>query len=131
MKVFRLNPKKKFNYRQVFKEIGIKDESVKQLVVAILHELHEQDRLILINRGKYRYKKIAVTIEGIVNITTKGHAYVSVEGMEQDIFVRDKYLQNVVSGDRVRLAMFSTFKKRKPEGEIIEILERNKIQFVV
>ena len=130
MKFFRLNPRKTFNYRQVSKEIGIKDESVKQLVVAILHELHEQDRLILINRGKYRYKKIAVTIEGIVNITTKGHAYVSVEGMEQDIFVRDKYLQNVVSGDRVRLAMFSTFKKRKPEGEIIEILERNKIQFV-
>ena len=130
MKVFRLNPKKTFNYRQVSKEIGIKDESVKQLVVAILNELHEQDRLILINRGKFRYKKTTVTIEGIVDVTTKGHAYVSVEGVEQDIFVNGKYLQNAVSGDRVRLAMFSTFKKRKPEGEIVEILERNKIQFV-
>ena len=54
----------------------------------------------------------------------------SAEGVEQDIFVRNKYLQNAVSGDRVRLALFSTFKKRKPEGEIVEILERNKIQFV-
>ena len=53
----------------------------------------------------------------------------SAEGVEQDIFVRNKYLKND-SGDRVRLAMFSTFKKRKPEGEIVEILERNKIQFV-
>ena len=57
IKVFRLNPKNTFNYRQVSKEIGIKDDRIKQLVVNILHELHEQDHLILINRGKYRYKK--------------------------------------------------------------------------
>ena len=130
MKVFRLNPKKTFNYRQISKEIGIKDDGVKQLVIAILHELHEQERLVLIDRGKYRYKKTTIAIEGIVDVTTKGHAYVSVEGMEQDIFVRNKYLQNAVSGDRVSLAMFSTFKKRKPEGEIVEIIERNKTQFV-
>ena len=130
MKVFRLNPRKTFNYRQVSKETGIKDDSIKKLVVAILNELHEQDHLILINKGKYRYKRTTVTIEGIVDVTTKGHAYVSAEGVEHDIFVRDKYLQNAVSGDRVRLAIFSAFKKRKPEGKIIEILERNKIQFV-
>ena len=86
--------------------------------------------MVLIDRGKYRYKKTTIAIEGVVDITTKGHAYVSVKGMDQDVFVRNKYLQNAVSGDRVRLAMFSNFKKRKPEGEIIEILERNKIQFV-
>ena len=130
IKVFRLSPKKTFNYRQISKEIGIKDNSVKQLVLNVLHELHEQDRLILIDKGKYRYKKTTIALEGVVDITTKGHAYVSVEGMEQDVFVRNKYLQNSVSGDRVRLALFSTFKKRKPEGEIIEIIERNKIQFV-
>ena len=130
MKIFRLNPKKTFNYRQISKEIGLKNDGVNKLVVDILHELHEQDRLVLVDRGKYRYKKTTITIEGIVDVTTKGYAYVSVEGMEQDVFVRDKYLQNVVSGDRVRLAIFSTFKKRKPEGEIIEILERNKTLFV-
>ena len=130
IKVFRLSPKNTFNYRQISKEIGVKDNSVKQLVLAVLHELHEQDRLILIDKGKYRYKRTTIALEGVVDITTKGHAYVSVEGMEQDVFVRNKYLQNSVSGDRVRLALFSTFKKRKPEGEIIEIIERNKIQFV-
>ena len=125
MKVFRLNPKISFNYRQISKEIGIRDDDVKQLIVVILQELHEQDRLILIDRGKYRYKKTIITMEGCVDVTSKGHAYVSVEGMHQDVFVRDKYLQNAVSGDRVSLAMFSSFKKRKPEGEIIEIIKRN------
>ena len=110
MKIFRLNPKTKFNYRQISKEIGIKDDTVKQLIVAILYELHEQNRLVLIDRGKYRYKKTKIVLEGVVDVTTKGHAYVSVEGMEQDVFVRNKYLQNVVSGDRVSLGMFSTFK---------------------
>ena len=89
MKVFRLSPKKTFNYRQISKEVGIKDDGVKQLVIAILLELYEQDRLVLIDRGKYRYKKTTITIEGIVDVTTKGHAYVSVDGMEQDVFVRN------------------------------------------
>ena len=88
MKVFRLNPKNTFNYRQVSKEIGIKDDRIKQLVVNILHELHEQDHLILINRGKYRYKRKTVTIEGIVDVTTKGHAYVSVEGVGTRYFCK-------------------------------------------
>lgn len=130
IKVFRLSPKKTFNYRQISKEIGIKDDGVKQLVIAILHDLHEQDRLVLVDRGKYRYKKTTIAIEGIVDVTTNGNAYVSVEGVEQDIFVREKYLLNAVSGDKVRMSMFSTFKKRKPEGEIVEIIERNKTQFV-
>ena len=42
MKVFRLNPKKTFNYRQLSKEIGIKEKSIKELIVAVLYDLQEQ-----------------------------------------------------------------------------------------
>ena len=64
MKIFRLNPKKTFNYRQISKEIGLKNDGVNKMIIDILHELHEQDRLVLIDRGKYRYKKTTTTIEG-------------------------------------------------------------------
>lgn len=130
MKLFRLNPKKPFNYKQLCKELNIKDESVRGLVLVILTGLHEEEKLVELQRGKYRYKKVVTTIEGIVEITTKGNAYVIVEGMEQDIFVRDKFVKNAVTGDRVSLSLHSTFKKRKPEGEIIAILEHSKSQFV-
>lgn len=130
MKIFRLSPKKTFNYKQLCKELGIKDEGVRKLIISILSELNTQDKLVEVQRGKYRYKKVTVAIEGLVDVTTKGNAYVVVEGMDQDVFIRDKFVGNVVSGDRVKLTLFSTFKKRKPEGEIVEVLERNKKQFV-
>lgn len=130
MKVFRLNPKKTFNYRQLSKEIGIKENSIKELIVAVLYDLQEQEKLILISPGKYRYKKSHSFIEGVADVTTRGNAYVRVEEMEQDIFIRDKYLLNAISGDFVKVSLFSTFKKRKPEGEITEIIKRNKTQLV-
>lgn len=130
MKFFRLSPKKLFNYKQLCKELGIKDEGVRKLVVAILGDLQHQEKLVEVQRGKYRYKKVTVTIEGIVEVTSKGNAYVIVEGMDQDVFVRDKFVKNAVTGDRVALSLHSTFKKRKPEGEITEILEHVKSQFV-
>ena len=130
MKVFRLNPKKTFNYRQLSKEIGIKENSIKELIIAVLYDLQEQEKLILISPGKYRYKKNHSFIEGVADVTTRGNAYVRIEEMEQDIFIRDKYLLNAISGDFVKVSLFSTFKKRKPEGEITEIIKRNKTQLV-
>ena len=130
MKVFRLNPKKTFNYRQVSKEIGIKENSIKELLIAVLYDLQEQEKLILISPGKYKYKKNHSFIEGVADVTTSGNAYVRVDKMEQDIFIKEKYLLNAISGDFVRVSLFSTFKKRKPEGEITEIIKRNKTQLV-
>ena len=130
MKVFRLNPKKAFNYRQLSKEIGIKEKSIKELIVAVLYDLQEQEKLILISPGKYKYKKNLSFIEGVVDVTTSGNAYVRVEEMEQDIFIKDKHLLNAISGDIVKVSLFSIFKKRKPEGEITEIIKRNKTQLV-
>ena len=130
MKVFRLNPKKTFNYKQLCKELEIKDDNIRKIIIPILIELHQEDKLIEVQRGRYRYRKAIVTIEGVVEVTAKGNAYVIVEGMDQDIFVRDKFVKNAVTGDRVALSLHSSFKKRKPEGEITEILEHVKNQFV-
>ena len=130
MKIFRLNPKKPFNYKQLCKELSVKDEGVRSLVLVVLTELKQQERLVEVQRGKYCYKKVITTAEGVVEVTTKGNAYVVVEGMDQDVFVRDKFVKNAVTGDRVSLSLHSTFKKRKPEGEIIAILEHCKNQFV-
>ena len=130
MKVFRLNPKKTFNYKQLCKELEIKDDNIRKIIIPILTELHQEEKLIEVQSGKYHYRKVIVTIEGVVEVTTKGNAYVIMEGVDQDVFVRDKFVKNAVTGDRVALSLHSSFKKRKPEGKITEILEHAKNQFV-
>ena len=121
MKVFRLNPKKTFNYRQLSKEIGIKEKSIKELIVAVLYDLQEQKKLILISPGKYKYKKNLSFIEGVVDVTTSGNAYVRVEEMEQDIFIKDKHLLNAISGDIVKVSLFLLSKSENLKEKLLKL----------
>ncbi len=130
LKILQRSPKKSFNYKQIAKIIGVKRDDYFSLINAALNDLFENEKIIEIGRGKYKYRRVIETIEGIVEVTSSGNAYVVVEGMDQDIFVQKRYVQNAVNGDVVAVMLQSKHKKYKPEGEIIEIVEHKTTQFV-
>lgn len=130
LKILRKHPKKSFNYKQLSKQIGLGDESSKLLVQVVLNELEENEKIISVSRGKYKLKSQSSIVEGIVDITSSGNAYITVENINDDIFIHGKYLPNVVSGDSVEVSVFSSYKSRRLEGEIINVVERNTNQFV-
>ncbi len=130
LNILRKHPKKSFNYKQLSKQIGLGDESSKLLVQVVLNELEENEKIISVSRGKYKLKSQSSIVEGIVDITSSGNAYVTVENINDDIFIHGKYLPNVVSGDSVEVSVFSSYKSRRLEGEIINVVERNTNQFV-
>ena len=100
------------------------------MVQVVLNELEENEKIVSVSRGKYKLKSQSSTVEGIVDITSSGNAYVTVENINDDIFIHGKYLPNVVSGDSVEVSVFSSYKSRRLEGEIINVIERNTSQFV-
>ena len=131
LRVFRQSPKKSFNYKQLAKAITLKSDENYGLINVALEELTKEDKLIEIGRGKYKFKPIKeVPLEGIVDITTSGNAYVTVENFDEDIFIHKKHVKNVVSGDSVSISIFSKFKKHKKEGEILDVLEHRTKRFV-
>lgn len=130
LNILRKHPKKSFNYKQLSKQIGLGDESSKLLVQVVLNELEENEKIISVSRGKYKLKSQSSIVEGIIDITSSGNAYVTVENINDDIFIHGKYLPNVVSGDSVEVSVFSCYKSRRLEGEIINVVERNTNQFV-
>lgn len=130
LNILRKHPKKSFNYKQLSKQIGLGDESSKLLVQVVLNELEENEKIISVSRGKYKLKSQSSIVEGIIDITSSGNAYVTVENINDDIFIHGKYLPNVVSGDSVEVSVFSSYKSRRLEGEIINVVERNTNQFV-
>ena len=87
----------------------------------MLYDLQEQEKLILISPGKYKYKKNLSFIEGVVDVTTSGNAYVRVEEMEQDIFIKDKHLLNAISGDFVKVSLFSIFKSENLKEKLLKL----------
>ena len=70
-------------------------------------------------------------VEGRVDMTRTGAAYIVSELMDTDVYIPSKYMNSALNGDIVKVLLFSAPPRRsgsqpmrKPEGEIIEILKR-------
>src|SRR5690606_22155294 len=69
------------------------------------------------------------TVQGIVDMTRSGAAYIKINELDSDVYVSARNLGTALHGDKVKLSVFAR-KKGKIEGEILEILERAKTEFV-
>lgn len=129
--IFQQNPTLALNYKRISKALGIKDVSNKKLISFILQELTENGVLIESQRGAYKLKVASQFVEGKVDMTQSGAAYVVVEDAETDIYIHAKNTKNALNGDIVKVNVFPTKKNStKLEGEIVEIVERAKSQFI-
>jgi len=70
-------------------------------------------------------------IEGRVDMTRTGAAYIVSELLDTDVYVPPKYINGALHGDTVRVLLFPTPPRRKggapirkPEGEIVAVLKR-------
>jgi len=123
-------PGKTVNYKQISTWLGIKDIETRKLVNVVLQELHDDDYLEQISRGKYKLKAKTGTACGIVEIQPQGFAYVNSEEIENPVLISSRNLKHAMKGDKVRIRLYASRKKRDIEGEVIEILERAKTIFV-
>lgn len=135
--MFLNNPFKGFNFRQVAKELGVTDSYGKDLIKNILEQLVEDETIIELNRGKFKYnpdlladKIIHTTVVGKVDMKSTGKAYVMTDDLPEDVFIAANNTGHALDGDKVRVHLFPMRKGRQTEGEIIEVLERGKSQFV-
>jgi len=73
-------------------------------------------------------------IEGRVDMTRTGAAYIVSELLDSDVYIPMKYVNGALNGDIVRVLMFPTppaqrgrrsgAPQRKPEGEIVSVMKR-------
>ncbi len=64
-------------------------------------------------------------LEGVVDMTQGGGAYVVIEGGARDVFVRPSNMNGALEGDRVKVMARPARHGGKPEGEIKEIIQRS------
>lgn len=129
LKVLAANPNKSLNYKQIAADLNITDHSQRLLINAILEELKTNDAVSETERGKFKIKTIEKHVFGIVDMTSSGTAYVVSEETEHDTFIPQRKTLNALHGDLVKVRLIPR-RSGKQEGEIIEILERAKTEFV-
>lgn len=132
LEIFRSEPSKIFNYKQISKKLDINKPSVRKLVSKMMYELADAGKLEEIDLGRFIITKRArEVIIGIVDMTSTGAAYIVPNAEDiDDIYVSSNHTANAMNGDEVEVAILKVKKSGKAEGEIVHILNRAKTEFV-
>jgi len=129
LKVLSSNRNKSLNYKQIAAELRVTDFAQRQLINVILEELKNSGSITEPERGKFQIKSAQMQITGRVDMTSSGTAYVVSDETEEDVVIPAKKTLNAMHGDIVKVRVFPKG-KGKQEGEIIEVIERAKTEFV-
>src|SRR6185295_19362295 len=68
-------------------------------------------------------------IEGVIDITQRGHAYVVSEQSKNDVWIDKRNVLNALDGDTVKV-LLTRKNAKKPEGKVVEVVKRAKDSFV-
>ena len=124
------NSTKVYNYKQISDGIDYKNPRQRELVIQALHKLQAAERIKETEKGKYIVNlNIKGTLTGIIDFNQSGNAYVNVDGLEDDIFIHSKNVKDALQGDKVLIVTY-TYKGKKLEGSVLEVLERTRTEFV-
>ncbi len=124
-------PSKSFNYKQIASRLGIDDASGRNILIDRLRQLKQKDKIIEVDRGKFRKKAIEQKVlEGVLDVTMSGNAYVVVDQMDEDVFVPAQKLRKAFHGDIVEVALKKKGRSKRFEGEIVNVVKRTKDTYV-
>ena len=130
LQIFNKNSNKILNYKQIASKLEIDDSNGRNQIIKNLNILKNQGRLEETSPGKFIIKEQSHYFEGIVDITSRGNAYVICDDLEHDIYIPSRNLNHALNKDLVRVYVYNRKKNKKQEGDIVEILERAKTEFV-
>ncbi len=127
-----LNDDRSFSVNQLHKAFAIRDRKTKEIYSDVVARLVREGRLIKQADGNVRVDTDSFMVEGRVDHVNARFAFIVRDDAEKDIWVSTQDLYDAKDGDRVRVqARKSSNKKQdRPEGEVVEILERRSAELV-
>jgi ribonuclease R len=102
----------------------------------VLQELDEANLVEKVKGGQYRHRKQRQrsVAEGVISVNPGGFGFVTVEGLDEDVFVPQSRMRTALDGDRVRVELAAPVRNGRDddrrEGEVIEVIERGRTQTV-
>lgn len=129
--IFRNNPTKSFNYRQISHAIGLEKKEYKSLIDNALVDMCEQKILRQVAKGKFVANIKASYIVGTIDRQSVAHkTYLIPDDGSEQVFIAERSMNRALNGDRVKVMLYPLRKKKELEGEVVEIIKRAREQFV-
>lgn len=128
LKLFKRHPKKRLNAKQAIKKLKIVNS--KDSVHDALKKLEAEGKLFSFGEDTFRldrsmkFEKDRSTYQGRVDMTRGGAAFIICDDLEQDVYVPAKYINTALHGDRVEVSAYVARKGKRPEGEVLRVIDR-------
>ena len=130
-KILSKNANKPFNYKQIAVILELDDTKSRNEIIKDLKILAAQKLIIESEPGKYLVKASSKQYyEGVLDMTSRKSGYFVCDDLENDVYVPFINLNHALDGDKVKAYVYDRRSSRKPEAEVIEIIERHKTEFV-
>ena len=131
LKILSTNANRAFNYKQIGAILELNDTKSRNEIIKDLKILASQKKIIESEPGKYLVKAISQDYyEGKIDMTSRKTAYFICDEFEEDVFIPTNNLNRALDGDIVKVYVYNRRKGKRPEGEVIEVIERKKMEFV-
>lgn len=127
-------PKKRYNPRQIAQTLSI--SNTKDAILYALDLLVTEKEVLPLEDYKFQYnrnnqpEKQEKGEVGIVDMTRSGAAFIKVDGRPVDVYISMRNLNTAMNGDTVRIQTWTPRGKRRPEGEVIDVITRAKEAFL-
>ena len=129
-KILAKDSNKSFNYKQIAAILEVDDTQSRNDIIKELKYLAAKEQIEEVERGKYTVSAKADYVEGKIDMTSRKTAYFVSPELEEDVFIPTNNLGKALDKDKVKVYIYNRRKGRKPEGEVVEIIERYKTEFV-
>lgn len=130
LKVLTKSPNKTFNYKQIAAQLEVTDTQGRNEIIKELKMLHSQNKIVEIEAGKFQIIPQIDYYQGYIDMTSRKTAYFVCPELEEDAFIPTNNLNKALDGDTVKVYLYNRRKGKKPEGEVVEIIERKRTEFV-
>src|SRR6478609_465405 len=125
------NFNKVFNYKQIASKLDITDTEGRNLIIKDLKLLAASKKIDEVEPGKFVIVESGQDyFEGTIDMTGRKTAYFICPEFEHDIFIPTQNLNHALDGDTVKVYVYQRRSGKKPEGEVVEIIQRKKTDFV-
>lgn len=130
-KLFSANRKKSFNYKQIAAALDVESTEGKNHIIRTLKALEKEGLVEEIMPGKYLAVYTSQFVTGRLELTQRGAGFVIPdEGETEDIYIGTENLNTALHGDKVKVNLFARKSGNRPEGEVVEVIERKRNEFV-
>ncbi len=131
LKILAQNTNKSYTYKQLAILFDYDDTKSRNEIIHDLKQLAAEKKIIESAPGEYLMKTVSEDCyTGTIDMTGKKTAYFICPEYGEDVFIPTQNLNRALDKDTVKVYIYNRRKGKRPEAEVIEIIERAKSDFV-